>query len=183
MVELRTKTREPSAEASHDDVAGLLLACHDRIRRFLAVAHRLAVQPASPSEIAEAATSVQRYFSVALPLHAEDEDLSVLPRLQASGPVAAAHLAETLAAQHEDIHVLIARMVALWRELVRNPERRDQSSGPLATGARRLEALFEGHLELEERVIFPAVRALPLPDRVAIVAEMRARRSRPGEPR
>ena len=74
------KIGKPSAA---DDAVGLLLECHERIRSFLALARRIAeVGPSEPGSVPEAAARVRRYFTEALPLHAQDEEASILPRLR-----------------------------------------------------------------------------------------------------
>jgi len=72
--------------STHDPATGgpadLLLACHVCIRAFTALAGRLAsADPAPDAEVAAAAQRVHRYHFVALPLHQEDEERSIAPRL------------------------------------------------------------------------------------------------------
>src|SRR4051812_30710357 len=74
--------RRPAGEP----LLAALLDCHSRIRRFSTLAIRLAEADAPPNEIAETAAAVHRYFTVALPLHAADEDLSIAPRLAVVAP-------------------------------------------------------------------------------------------------
>ena len=71
LLSIETKRRGPVEE----DAVGLLVACHARIRSFTATALRLSqAVGAEPSEVADVAGAVHRYFTVALPLHVEDED-------------------------------------------------------------------------------------------------------------
>jgi len=72
--------------STHDPATGgpadLLLACHVCIRAFTALAGRLAsADPAPDAEVAAAAQRVHCYHFVALPLHQEDEERSIAPRL------------------------------------------------------------------------------------------------------
>src|SRR5688500_10721731 len=62
----------------------LLAACHERMRRFVRVAQSVAdASPTVPAtEVADAAASVHRYFTVAFPLHGIDEEASLIPRLR-----------------------------------------------------------------------------------------------------
>ncbi len=77
------------------DVVDLLLECHTRIRSFTTLAARLASTPGlAAAEVAEAAAGVHRYFTQALPLHARDEEESVLPRLRGRDPEVDRELAE-----------------------------------------------------------------------------------------
>jgi hypothetical protein len=58
-----------------------------------------------------------------------------------------------------------------------SPEALSSARSTLET-ARGLETAFEGHLVLEETVIFPAIRAsLPELSRKAILEEIRSRRT------
>jgi hemerythrin-like domain-containing protein len=108
----------------------------------------------------QAARDVLRYFDLAAPAHHEDEERHVLPLLRASGAGAAnAALAERLHADHE-------AMAAAWA----------QARGGLATLAegqpwtaenaerhfahwRAFAALYDSHLEAEDRVAFPFAAA------------------------
>ena len=73
--------------ADQEDAITLLLGCHDRIRHFTEVADRLNFNPQSPAaDRQQAASTVLRYYEVALPLHEADENDSVYPRLQKALP-------------------------------------------------------------------------------------------------
>src|SRR5512135_2411098 len=66
----------------------MLLACHQRIRHFSGVAVKLAhAHGVAENEIVQAAAGLHRYFTVALPLHEADENLSLHPRLRRAVPV------------------------------------------------------------------------------------------------
>src|SRR5512138_2428637 len=87
------------------DVVDALLDCHQRIREFTSLAVRLAGARGLPDEeIRDAAARVHRYFSVALPLHARDEEESLLPRLEGLDPDVDRELAEMMRehAEHGD---------------------------------------------------------------------------------
>lgn len=138
-----------------------MLACHDRIRRFLDGARRLAAvsDPLDP-QAPDAATRCARYFREGVPLHALDEDASLAPKLR---PLVAGELNTALdrvAAEHDVIHAAIEDL--LW-EL--DPI---AAGGPVPESLRdRVEALaavFEPHLKLEEEVIFPEARRLLSPE-------------------
>jgi len=170
-----TKPRETS-----DDPVALLTECHERIRRFTRLAVRLADPAiASPDEIREAAQGVHRYFSVALPLHVADEDVSIGPRLLAGGkqPRAVREAVANMTAQHVTIDELLARALPLWAALAGTDEAQaEKARAALEELAPRLAVLFDLHLVHEEDTLFPAIGALPAEDRAAIVREMRARR-------
>ncbi len=168
------------AKKPAEDLAGLLLDCHQRIRRFTALAGRLAAPgDAASAELAEAAGRVLRYFEGALPLHAADEDETIRPRLVVARP----DLAEVLARmteQHGPIDQAIALGAPAWRAIVAEPSCAPDHVPVLAEAAAELDRLFAVHLPPEETLVFPAVAALPPELQEEIRAEFRARRTPPG---
>lgn len=114
---------------------------------MLALAARLAGTDAPEAERREAATRLRRYFTEALPKHvAEEEELCAGLDLPEVAAMSAEHVA------HEPV---VARLVAIAREI----EAGGAVPAELAEVAAALEAAFVPHLEVEERVIFPALRA------------------------
>ena len=158
-----------------ENTVDLLLACHERIRHFTVLAQKLATAEASDEQLANGARALCRYFGRALPLHSQDEDLSVRPRLDAHGVMI--RQAEAMSAQHEDIHELLDHLLVIWELVAEGPGLRNAYRNKLEERTRRLAELFEVHLEMEEEHVFPALREVltPAEDR-AIVREMRARR-------
>lgn len=159
-----------------EGIVDLLLDCHARIRSFSDLAVRLGeTRGAGPAEIAEAAASVRRYFSEALPLHARDEEESVLPRLAGRDPVVDA----ALVAMHRD-HVghaeLVDPVLDMCAALVAAPGRHLELAPALAEAARRMRAHFETHLASEEATIFPALARVADEEQRRMTDELRARR-------
>lgn len=162
-----------AAAPAEDTVAAALAACHERIRRFAGLAARIAAHPeAPPAERAEAAAAVVRYFTVALPLHAADEDASLAPRLRGRDPAVDAALAQ-MTAEHAAHAAVLEPVIAACRAIAAAPATTPPS---LAADAAALAAAFAAHLDLEERVIFPAIAALPAAGQAELRAEMLARR-------
>lgn len=150
---------------------GRMSACHGRIRAFLGACARMGAPDADDAEVRDSAVAVARYFSEAFVLHVEDEEQSILPRLE---PVAAC------AAKVRDDHARdageVAGLVAICREL--------SSAHPAPTARARLAQLSAqltprilAHLELEERTMFPLLEQLPTEVHTAILREMDARRA------
>ena len=79
LTRIETARRAPT---DSDDVASLLLGCHQRIRHFTTLALNLSRPDVPPAQVAAAAAAVYRYYSQALPLHEADENESVYPRLR-----------------------------------------------------------------------------------------------------
>lgn len=141
----------------------MLLGCHARIRHFMQLSRTLAAAEGVPhKEIAEAANSIVRYFSQALPLHEADENKSLFPRLHNALPHGGLirEAAETMVEQHKVIDELVAELLPLCASVGRRPERLPSVSQRLDHVTRALDQIFAAHLGLEETVIFPAVTEL-----------------------
>ena len=167
----------PGKPAAPGDAVDLLLECHARIRDFLALARRLgeAGQP-SPEAVADAAVRVHRYFTLALPLHARDEEESIAPRLRGREPALDAEL-DAMVREHVEHERPLGLLAAACAELARDPGRHAELAGVLTQATAELVRHFGEHLAREEDVILPAVRRLldGATDAV-IVKEIRLRR-------
>lgn len=156
------------------DAIDLLLSCHQRIRHFTALAARLSQTAAPLEQVADAARAVHHYYCQALPLHEADENESVYPRLRAAAPPAElAEANQAMVDQHVTIDRLIEDLLPRWRAVAERPE----EAPATATLVARLQAAWDEHLDLEERLVFPALRTWLDPEaRAAIRREMAARR-------
>jgi iron-sulfur cluster repair protein YtfE (RIC family) len=169
-----------AAKAEPSTPSELLLACHQRIRHFSGVAVKLAhAHGVAENEIVQAAAGLHRYFSVSLPLHEADENLSLHPRLRRAVPPEelAGPAADAMLDQHQAIDELVERLIPLWILLKSGPEKLPEASAELCALSARLNELFQAHLKLEEETIFPAIdKYLSPEDQGAIVREMQERR-------
>jgi iron-sulfur cluster repair protein YtfE (RIC family) len=165
------------APTTPEDAVALLLECHERIRTFVAMARRIAeALPDQRAGVPEAAARVSRYFTQALPLHARDEEESILPRLRGRAADVDAAL-EVMAREHREHERPLGEVVAACDALVRDPGRHAELAPALARSAAELDAHFVEHLRREEAVVFPAMRRLlSREEDAAIVRELRARR-------
>ena len=163
--------------AAPGDAADLLLECHERIRSFLTLARRIAEASADErSAVPEAAARVHRYFTQALPLHARDEEESVLPRLRGKDPRMDAELS-AMVREHAEHAQPLGVLVAACQLLAREPARYAALAPRIAEVTGELERHFAVHLRREEDIVFPAMRRLLDPSADAeIVSEIRARR-------
>jgi iron-sulfur cluster repair protein YtfE (RIC family) len=161
-----------------DDLGGLLLGCHERIRSFVALARAAAEQVDLPdAEVVEACSRAERYFIEALPLHVSDEEESIFPRLRGRSP----DVDRALQGMHEQhinhqpkLRALLDALSALRQSPRDAPQRAE-----LIVAANALRNDFTEHLLLEETVVFPAIpRLLPAVMQAEIVEEIRARRRR-----
>lgn len=172
-----THIRSRQEPGAPEGPADLLRGCHERIRRFGALALRLG-EPAPADDRAAAALAVRRYFCEALPLHVADEDESMAPRLRGAGAAVAAALAR-MSAEHGPIEEAVAAAAPLWAALAAAPEDRALLAAVVAAGARLVPLLFR-HIEAEEAELFPALAQLDEAAQAAMLAEMRGRRGATG---
>ena len=171
-------TLHAAPAAGVDQPFELLAACHDRVRRSLDLLRRLVdhVEVHGPdAQAADAARDVMRYFSVAAPLHHEDEERHLLPLLVASEQAELVEAAEQMAADHRTFR-------AVWPGLSANLQAlSEQKAVDLLTLRRQAEgfiALHASHLALEDKVAFPAAeQRAGDAERQAMSIDMAARRS------
>lgn len=163
-----------SAEPPAEGPLALLGACHARIREHLRMARVLVQASGAEPESAIAATAgaVDRYFRTALPLHIEDEEKSVAPRLSTAQDGALARMR----GEHRAHELRCAALLALTEAIEREPHRLREVRAALAEVVPSLCTELEAHLVHEEEALFPAIAALSAHDARAIVAEIRARR-------
>lgn len=165
------------SDPAPDDVVGALMACHERIRSFSALALRLTTAEAAPSDVASAAEAVARYFRLALPLHVADEDLSIEPRLaRATADGRVFEALDVMKAEHVMIEDMVGGLLPRWESLAREPLTIQGLRRALEADAAELSRRFDAHLEAEERLIFPAIREHLAGEGLTLREEMRARR-------
>ncbi|WP_298825819.1 hemerythrin domain-containing protein [uncultured Piscinibacter sp.] len=169
----------PSPGVGFEQPFEMLVACHDRVRRSLALLGRLldhVERHGHDAKSRSAARDVLRYFELAAPHHHEDEERHVFPRLLAGGDAALVQAVRRLRADHE-------RLAALWARLrpVLQAWAGDTAAGAAGAAfrddARAFQALYDEHIPLEERLVFPAARSMC--DETALAAmggEMQSRR-------
>ncbi len=144
------------ARPAEGDLVDLLLDCHQRIRTFTDLAARLAAaeRPAA-GEVRDAAARVHRYFSEALPLHARDEEESILPRLAGRDAEVDAALAR-MRAEHAEHGAPVGAVLGLCAALRDDPSRHAELAPALGVAAAELRRHFDHHL-----VWVDVVRARP----------------------
>lgn len=158
--------------AGFDQPYEMLAACHERVARMLALLDKLHahVKAFGADEQAQrAALDVMRYFDIAAPLHHDDEERHVFPRLRALGQGA---LADRLHAEH-------LAMVPAWAALREALAEIAEGRRPVM-GVRSWDdfaALYRRHLADEDEAAYPtAAAATSADERRAMGAEMAARR-------
>lgn len=159
----------------------LLAACHDRVRRSLALLARLQSHVAThgcDDNARSAARDVLRYFDVAAPLHHQDEELHVFPVLLASADTALHALVHQLKLEHIEMETRwkLARGVLLKiadtaasTQTKLQPDQM-QSLNDFST-------LYYRHIQDEDLLIYPpASHMMTELNRHAMSQEMGARR-------
>jgi iron-sulfur cluster repair protein YtfE (RIC family) len=167
-----------ATQPKSEDAVDLLIGCHQRIRHFSGVAIKLAhAQGSESGELVQAASAAHRYFTVSLPLHESDEEDTLRPRLDALNDDRLRHALLAMIDQHQAIDDLLERLLPLL-VMVRNNPQTVHAAGPeMCSITKALDEMFKAHLQLEEEVIFPAIReALPADTRAEILREMKERR-------
>jgi hemerythrin-like domain-containing protein len=141
-----------------EDVIDVLLDCHEGIRQHVALARTLASADARADDsLARTALRVRRYFEWVVPLHARDEEDSLVPRLRGADPALDREL-NARQREHRASSRATAALVAACEEVVRVPSRFARVAPYLARVATELERDFADHLAHEEEVLFAAVR-------------------------
>jgi iron-sulfur cluster repair protein YtfE (RIC family) len=164
--------------AEPGDVVDLLLECHGRIRTFLKMASDLAALRTGPAdEVRSVAAQIHRYFTEALPLHICDEQELVLPQI-ASWSVEIDRALAQMVDDHAAHAEWVDRLTGICAVLSSDPRQLATLGPELGRVAGELTAEMDRHLEIEERVIFPALRRLTTEQRDEILNAMRERRAR-----
>ncbi|MFM9917229.1 MAG: hemerythrin domain-containing protein [Rhizobacter sp.] len=160
----------------------MLLACHERVRRSVALLVRLVRhvdERGHDAQSRSAASDVLRYFDLAAPLHHDDEEQHVFPILSDSGD---ADLADAVSGLYRD-HL---RMSALWAALRSTleawslPGTAEAGSDAFVDQVAEFDRMYAAHLATEEGTVFPAARARMDRKLLAVMsADMQQRRSAP----
>ena len=147
------------------------------MRTVTALAKQLSTRDApSDAEVREVASKLHRYFTVALPLHEQDEDRSLFPRLVEHVPALAPTIA-LLRADHRRQTQVVAVLVATCEQLQAQQGPARELAGALAAAAADVEESWKDHMAIEERELFPVAHQLASAARAAIAQEMRERRA------
>lgn len=166
----------PAPAAGFDQPFALLDACHERVQRSLALLLRLAdhlARHGADAQAADAARDVMRYFELAAPLHHEDEERHVLPRLRAAGH-------DALAQRLQDDHAALAAQWQPVRAALQAVTDGRWDASHMAEAARDWPFFaqhYREHIALEDAQAFVLCRdALDAAEARAMGEEMAARR-------
>lgn len=162
--------------AGFDEPFELMAACHERMARTLALLRRIGDHMAThgcDAQARDAAKDVLRYFTIAAPLHHQDEELHVIPRLRTRGHEA---LADRLLRDHRE-------MEAAWAAIAPGLEAiRDGAFDLASLPSERsrwtaFAALYADHIDAEDHDAYPvAGESLAAPELSEMGREMAGRR-------
>jgi hemerythrin-like domain-containing protein len=177
---VRVPTLHAGPAAGFDEPFEMLDACHDRVRRMLALLGRLTAHMAahgSDERAREAAADVMRYFDQAGPEHHEDEERHLFPLLATAADPATRALVQRLQNEHLE-------MERQWRHL-RTDLRAVRAGQPWPAGADERAAafvtLYAAHVAAEDSHAYPEARARASPEQQREMGrEMATRRGVPG---
>lgn len=164
-----------------DEPLEILSACHGRVLAQLRTLQRLL--PHLPlhgpdGQARQAAGAVLRYFDTAAKHHHEDEEVDLLPALQAA---VTPELQTDLALVRERILAEHARMYGLWDAL--RPQLEAVRLGLRSSLDERLvsdmDAIYRQHIDFEEQRLLPLARQLLDESVLRVVAQAMTRRRSP----
>mgnify|MGYP000988654011 CR=1 FL=1 len=162
--------------AGRRDVVEVLLEAHIEARQMLTLAESL-MSASATSSTRDVAGRVADWLEWLLPLHTADEEESLAPRLAGRHPVVDDALAN-MKRQHLALQGPTARLKLLCRQVAEDASRLHALRFELTRAAADLRAQLEAHQELEESIVFPALkRTLYADELVDIADEMHARRA------
>ncbi|WP_255992237.1 hemerythrin domain-containing protein [Chitinolyticbacter albus] len=146
------------ARADFDDPIQLLIACHDKVRRFAKLTAKLAEHVAregADRQAIEAAQQIIRYFDIAAPLHHADEEVDLFPALAALGDPVLCEVLQQIEQEHEPL-------AQLWQAVRR--WLLDVTNGlaiPPPAALASFVVVYPEHAAREELLIYGAATRLP----------------------
>lgn len=157
------------------DVVEVLLEAHIEARQVVSMAECLSSGSAT-SGAQETATTISDHVEWMLPMHCEDEEVSVAPRLKGRHHVVDAAI-DRMKLQHLSLEAPLARVRLLCRILSRDISRLHALRFELGAAVQDLKERLAVHHAFEESTVFPALKRLLYVDELeSIQSEMRARR-------
>ncbi|WP_290871278.1 hemerythrin domain-containing protein [Aquabacterium sp.] len=164
-----------------DDPIELLLACHEKVRRFTSLSLKLQDHVATQGadgQAADAARAILRYFDVAAPLHHADEDEDLYPALLGLADASLAQTIQRIQDEHQELNRLWQACRPWLTRVSEAGSLADPGDVPPAPDAIGVFAARYGqHAAQEEQWLFPQAQRLSEAQRQAICAAMVARRT------
>ncbi len=151
-------------DSGFDDPIGMLMDCHRRIERFLhilcVVADRAQGRALADDET-EAVKSALQYFREGGKRHNADEEESLFPRLRAESASAQEPELATLENDHRSADHLHGQVEDLYSAWIATGRLSPDEEARLRSAAGQLKRLYDEHIRVEEKTVFPyAVQTL-----------------------
>ncbi len=167
-------------DSGFDDPISMLKDCHRRIEHFLhilcVVVERAAGRAMTDEETA-AIQSALAYFRTGGQRHTADEEESLFPRLLAEFGAERLKELSRLESEHQEAYDLHAAADALYTAWIEFGSLVPDDTQRLLLITRQLKYLYEEHIQVEEKIVFPrAAEILDSETIAAIGREFRARR-------
>lgn len=152
----------------------MLVACHERVQRSLALLGRLQqylIDKGLDEDARQAARDVLRYFDLAAPLHHQDEELHVFPPLLA-GPDTALHaVVRKLMQDHQHMEQAWGQARAVLHTITDAPAATWQALTPAQTAQLdHFASLYGQHIQDEERIVYPAAQTVVQGDALQVMS-------------
>lgn len=154
------------ADHGFDEPLGLLSDCHRRIEFFLDVLLRVSRQERGHDLSTDGRRALERaleYFATAAPRHTADEEESLFPLLRRQERPEAAEVmsvVDRLEGDHRRAdagHAAVHRLATKWMSEGRLS---DEDAQELTDALESLRRIYEGHIDVEDREVFPAASRL-----------------------
>ena len=166
--------------ADFNDPLGMLSDCHRRIENFLGALLKLARERRGSELDAGARTSLTNaleYFRHSGPRHTADEEESLFPRMrECEAGVEALSSIEAMHADHVTADRAHAEIDALGTRWLNDGQLSEADAWRMMELLTELSRLYEHHIGIEDRELFPAAGRILKPDQVALIGEEMARR-------
>ncbi|MBL8912826.1 MAG: hemerythrin domain-containing protein [Archangium sp.] len=157
------------------DVVELLLEAHVETRQVVALACALASRSATPCT-RETAQHISDFVEWMLPLHCDDEERSIVPRLTGRNATVDSALTR-MQRQHLALEAPLTRLRLICRMIARDVNRLHVLRFELSAAAEDAQRRLDEHQAFEEAAVFPALKKLLYVDELESISdEMRARR-------
>lgn len=154
------------ADHGFDQPLGLLSDCHRRIEFFLDALLRVSREERARELSDGGRQALERalaYFASGAPRHTADEEESLFPLLRAArhaDAMAVMAVVDRLEADHRRAdagHASVYRLASKWMSAGQLP---DEEAQELIDTLESLRGIYEGHIGVEDREVFPAASRL-----------------------
>lgn len=157
------------------DVVECLLEAHVETRQVVSLACALSSRSAT-ADSRETAQHISDFVEWMLPLHCDDEERSIAPRLSGRNATVDGALSR-MQRQHRALEAPLTRLRLICRMIARDVSRLHVLRFELATAAEDVQRRLDEHQAFEEAAVFPALKKLLYVDELeSIAGEMRTRR-------